>query len=115
MTAASAQVEDNAILALEPEQGLIVVKTAAGTLEVLAEGDTFPGSDVVVKQVLADKVIAEEVVGGANPTTRQIWIYRAENAGAGSRVERLLLNLPQDKVLAPVTIDTRQVPRDAPE
>ena len=96
-----AAVEDNTILALEPLQGMVVVKTAAGTLEVITIGDAFPDSDVVVKQVLADKVIAEEVIGEDVKTRQQVWIYKAKNADAGSRVERLLLSLPDDGVLVP--------------
>jgi hypothetical protein len=96
-----AAVEDNTILALEPEEGMVVVKTAAGTLEVITIGDAFPGSDVIVKQVLADKVIAEEVINADVRTRQQVWVYKAKNADAGSRVERLLLSLPDDGVLVP--------------
>ena len=96
-----AAVEDNTILALEPLQGMVVVKTAAGVLEMISIGDAFPDSDVIVKQVLADKVIAEEVINGEVKTRQQVWIYKAENADAGSRVERLLLSLPDDGVLVP--------------
>ena len=43
-----AAVEDNTILALEPLQGMVVVKTAAGVLEMISIGDAFPDSDVIV-------------------------------------------------------------------
>ncbi len=100
-----AAVEDNAVLALEPQQGTVVVKTAAGSLEVIGVGDAFPDSEVIVKQVLIDKVIAEEVVGEDNPVTQTVWVYKAENPTAGSRVERLLHQIPDYGSLAPVTFD----------
>lgn len=100
-----AAVEDNAVLALEPQQGTVVVKTAAGKLEVIRVGDVFPDSEVIVKQVLADKVIAEEVVGEDAPVTQTVWVYKAENPAAGSRVERMLHQIPEYGVLAPVSID----------
>lgn len=103
---AFAALEDNAILALEPQQGTVVVKTAAGTLEVIRVGDAFPDSEVIVRQVLADKVVAEEVVGEDTPVTQTVWVYKAKNPAAGSRVERLLHQIPEYGVLAPVRIDT---------
>lgn len=103
---AQAAVEDNTILALEPLEGLVVVKTGAGKLEVIAIGDAFPDSDVVVIQVLADKVVAQEVVGGDKKITQQVWVYKVENGNSGSRVERLLLSLPNNGTLVPKTLDT---------
>jgi hypothetical protein len=110
---ALAAVEDNTILALEPLEGMVVVKTAAGELEVIAIGDAFPDSEVVVIQVLADKVVAEEVVGGDKKTTQQVWVYKAENATSGSRVERLLLSLPHNGTLVPNTINTHSMMPDS--
>ena len=103
---AQAAVEDNAILILEPLEGLVVLKTGTGELEVIAIGDAFPDSEVVVIQVLADKVVAQEVVGGDKKITQQVWVYKAENANSGSRVERLLLSLPNNGTLVPKTLDT---------
>jgi hypothetical protein len=110
---ALAAVEDNTILALEPLEGLVVVQTAAGELEVIAIGDAFPDSEVIVKQVLADKVLAEEVIGGDKKITRQVWIYKAEKEDAGSRVERLLLSVPQNGILVPDTINLQPMTPDA--
>jgi len=109
-----AAVEDNAILALEPQEGMVVVKTAAGKLEVLTIGDPFPDSGVIVRQVLADKVIAEEVIGADNKITQQVWIYKADNANAASRVERLLLSLPEGSTPMPgaTVLNTRSVVLD---
>ena len=106
-----AAVEDNAVLALEPQQGTVVVKTAAGTLEVIGIGDAFPGSEVIVKQVLVDKVVAEEVTGEDNRVTQTVWIYKAENPTEGSRVERLLHELPEDQPRSSIRYD--QVISDA--
>lgn len=111
--AALAAVEDNTILALDPLEGMVVVKTAAGELEVIAIGDAFPDSEVVVIQVLADKVVGEEVVGGDKKVTQQVWVYKAENAVAGSRVERLLLSLPHNGTLVPNTLDTHSMELDS--
>ncbi len=108
-----AAVEDNTILALEPQEGLVVVKTAAGSLEVITIGDAFPDSEVIVRQVLADKVIAEEVIGGDKKVTQQVWIYKAEKVDAGSRVERLLLSVPQNGTLVPSTINLQSMVPDA--
>jgi hypothetical protein len=110
---AQAAVEDNTILALEPLEGMVVVKTAAGELEVIAIGDVFPDSEVVVIQVLADKVVAQEVVGGDKKITQQVWIYKAENATSGSRVERLLLSLPHNGTLVPTTQDAHSMAPDS--
>jgi hypothetical protein len=111
---ALAAVEDNTILALDPLEGMVVVKTGAGELEVIAIGDAFPDSEVVVIQVLADKVVAEEVVGGDKKVTQQVWVYKAENAASGSRVERLLLSLPHNGTLVPNTLDTHSMELDSP-
>ena len=110
---ALAAVEDNAILALEPMEGMVVVKTRAGELEVITIGDAFPDSQVVVIQVLADKVVGEEVIDGDKKITQQVWIYKAENPASGSRVERLLLSLPQNGTLVPNTQDTHSMAPDS--
>jgi hypothetical protein len=110
---ALAAVEDNTILALEPLEGIVVVQTAAGELEMIGIGDTFPDSDVVVIQVLADKVVAQEVVGENKKVTQQVWVYKAENATSGSRVERLLLSLPYNGTLVPNTQDTHSMTPDS--
>jgi hypothetical protein len=99
---ARAEIEDNAVLSLDPGAGLAVVRTAAGDLEVVSVGEAFPGSRAIVLQVLADRVIAEEVVGDENPRRQRLWIYRADSGDRGSRVERLLLEVPQASRLAPV-------------
>ena len=112
---ALAAVEDNTVLALDPREGIIVVETAAGTMEVITIGDAFPDSEVVVVQVLADKVVAEEVVGGDKKVRQQVWVYKAENAASGSRVERLLLSLPQDATLVPNTINTHVLESNSQE
>jgi len=88
--------EDNSVLALEPLRGMAVVKNAAGKLEVIRTGDRFPGSEAVVRQVLADKLVAEEVVGEDPKVRQQVWIFRAQDADTGSRVERRLLDQPQN-------------------
>ncbi len=98
---ALAGVEDNAVLALDPAAGMVVVKTAAGSLEVIGVGEPFPGSEVVVRQVLGDRVIAEEIVGEENPVRQQVWVYKANAGESVSRVERLLLEAPQSGTLAP--------------
>ena len=101
---AIAEIEDNVVLSLDPGAGLAVVRTAAGGLEVVGVGEAFPGSRAIVLQVLADRVIAEEVVGDEKPRRQQLWIYRADAGERGSRVERLLLEVPQASRLAPVVI-----------
>ena len=94
------EVEGNVILALEPQQGRVVVKTATEALQVLQVGDVFPGSLVTIKQVLADRVVAEEIIDSDNPVVQQLWIYKSENPNQSSRVERFLLESPEKKGIA---------------
>jgi hypothetical protein len=96
---ALAAVEDNRVLALDPIAGRVVVKTPDGSLEVIGVGEAFPGSRVVVVQVLTDKVIGEEVVGEETRVRQQVWVYKANPGDSVSRVERLLLEVPATDTL----------------
>ena len=98
--------EYHPVVALDPQQGLAVVKTDSGNLEVIAAGDPYPGSDLVVTHVLADKLVAEEVIDGGNRVPRQIWIYKVKDTESSSRVERLLLKPPRQDALT--SVDTGQ-------
>ena len=106
---ALAAVEDNVVLALDPREGLAVVQTVSGDLQVIGVGDVFPGSEVIVTQVLPDKVVAQEIVGGDRQVTQQVWIYKARNAETKSRVERLLLTVPRQDSQTPAYIDQRVI------
>jgi len=96
---ALAGVEENLVLALDPATGSVVVRTPDGSLEVIGIGEAFPGSRVIVTQVLFDKVIAEEVVGEEKPVRQQVWVYKAKAGDSASRVDRLLLEVPESDVL----------------
>ena len=89
-----AAVEDNAVISLDSVDGRVVVRDSAGKLQVLRIGDAFPDSAVIIKQVLPDRVVAEEVTGNETRVRQMLWVYQADEIDATSRVVRLLETLP---------------------
>ena len=96
-----AAVEDNAVISLDSVDGRVVVRNHAGELQVLRIGDAFPDSAVIIKQVLRDRVIAEEITGDETRVRQMIWIYKADEINATSRVVRLLESLPPEQSAQP--------------
>lgn len=92
-----AAVEDNAVIALDSADGRVVVRDPAGELQVLRIGDAFPDSAVIIKQVLPDRVIAEEVIGDETRVRQMLWVYKADATDSTSRVVRLLDSLPPEQ------------------
>ena len=92
---ASAALEENLVIALDPAAGKAVVQTPDGNLEVIAIGDTFPGSSVIVTGILKDRVVCEEIVDGEKSVRREVWVYRANAGDSVSRVERLFHEAPK--------------------
>ena len=57
-------------MALGAVDGRAVVKTADGKMQVVKVGDTIPGTQSVVSQVLNDKLIVEHTVVGIDNQSR---------------------------------------------
>jgi acetyl-CoA carboxylase carboxyltransferase component len=96
-----AAVEDNAVISLDSVDGRVVVRDHAGELQVLRIGDAFPDSTVIIKQVLHDRVIAEEITGDETRVRQMVWVYKADEVDATSRVVRLLESLPPEQSTQP--------------
>ncbi len=96
-----AAVEDNAVISLDSVDGRVVVRDPAGELQVLRIGDAFPDSAVIIKQVLPDRVIAEEVIGDETRVRQMVWIYQVDEIDATSRVVRLPGFLPSEQSAQP--------------
>lgn len=86
----AASLEDVTVMALGPVDGRAVVKTSDGKMQVLKLGDTVPGTQAVVTQVLTDKLVVEEAQERGGQTSKQtIWILKPKKAGEKSQVQRL--------------------------
>jgi hypothetical protein len=96
-----AAVEDNAVISLDPVDGRVVVRDHTGELQVLRIGDAFPDSAVIIKQILHDRVIAEEITGDETRVRQMVWVYKADAINATSRVVRLLESLPPEQSAQP--------------
>ena len=96
-----AAVEDNAVISLDSVDGRVVVRDHAGELQVLRIGDAFPDSAVIIKQILHDRVIAEEITGDETRIRQMVWVYKADEIDATSRVVRLLESLPPEQSAQP--------------
>jgi hypothetical protein len=87
---ADATTLDNlSVMALGAVDGRAVVKMPDGKMQVLKVGDTIPGTQAVISQVLNDKLVVEDTVTTKDkPTTKQVvWIQKAK-AGEKSAVQR---------------------------
>lgn len=75
---------------LGPLDGRVVIKASDGKLHVLKVGDTLPGSQAVIEQVLNDKIVASETITAADKTTKKVtgWISKAAPGGKSS-VQRM--------------------------
>ena len=96
-----AAVEDNAVISLDSVDGRVVVRNHAGELQVLRIGDAFPDSTVIIKQILRDRVIAEEIIGDETRVRQMVWVYKADEIEGTSRVVRLLESLPPEQSAQP--------------
>lgn len=97
-----AALEDITIMALGSLDGRAVVKTKDGKMKVLKVGDTVPTSKAVVKQILNDRLIVEEVVG-KDKNKETVWIYKATKVGGKSRIQRLSKKAPKSALNKPLT------------
>ena len=86
----AATLEELNVMALGPLDGRAVVKSADGKMQVLKIGDTIPGTQATVKQVLTDRLVVEETIDKDGRTVKQtVWIYKPTKPGGKSRVQRL--------------------------
>ena len=83
--------EQLTVMALGPLDGRAVVKLPNGKMKVLKIGETIPGTQATVQQVLSDKLVVEEIIKkkGSPPVKQTVWIHKASKPGAPSRVQRL--------------------------
>ena len=81
------QLQGIAVLSLAPVDGRAVVRRADQALVVVRVGDRLSGTDVLVKQVLPDRLVLEALT---NDKTRA-WLYRADNRSGRSGKSRLLI------------------------
>ena len=63
--------ESLTVMALAPLDGRTGVKTADGKMQVLKIGDTIPGTQATVKQVLTDRLVVEEAIDKDGRTVKQ--------------------------------------------
>ena len=85
-----AALEDVTVMALGSLDGRAVVKTKDGKMKVLKVGDTVPTSKAVVKQILNDRLVVEEMVAKDKDKYKEtVWIYKPSKAGGKSRIQRL--------------------------
>lgn len=94
---ASAALEDLTVMALGALDGRAVVKTTNGKMQVLKLGDAVPDSKAVVKQVLTDRLVVEDVIEGKPPRRETVWLYKAK--GGKSRIQRLDTQGPAKTVI----------------
>jgi hypothetical protein len=103
------------LLALSQYDGRAVLGFPDRQMAVVKVGDKVPRSTAVVKQVLADKIILDEIVPGSE-ARQVVWMHKGQG-GAPGRIERLMatvapsqslqapriavLNLPEATVAAP--------------
>lgn len=87
---ADAKLEDLSIMATGPLDSRAVVKSGDGKMHVLKVGDTLPGTQATLIQVLADKLVVEESVGkeGQPKVKQTAWLLKAAKAGVPGTVQR---------------------------
>jgi hypothetical protein len=77
------------------------LKGADGKMQVVKVGDTIPGTRAVLTQVLADKIVVQDAVVGADKSTKTqtIWISKPSQPGGKSTVQRLDSEAPPPRVV----------------
>jgi len=87
---ADSKLEDFSIMAVGPLDGRAVVKSPDGKLQVMKLGDTLPGTQAKLLQVLPDKLVVEDTVGKeGQPAVKQTaWIIKSNKPGEKTQVQR---------------------------
>jgi hypothetical protein len=85
------KLESITVMAVGPSDGRAVVTLPDGKMQVLKVGDTVPGTQAIVIQVLPDKLVVEETIekAGSAPVKQMVWIYKPGKPGEKSRIQRL--------------------------
>ncbi|GMR16674.1 MAG: hypothetical protein BMS9Abin31_1036 [Gammaproteobacteria bacterium] len=97
-----AALEDITIMALGSLDGRAVVKTKDGKMKVLKVGDKVPTSTAVVKQILNDRLVVEEVTTTNGKKQKQtVLMYVPTTAGGKSRLQRLNQSGPKQRFKKP--------------
>ncbi|MEE9561765.1 MAG: hypothetical protein V3W50_01715 [Thermoanaerobaculia bacterium] len=100
------ELEAYTLLSVAPVDGKAVIQLPEGELQVLALGETVPGTNSIIRQVLPDRLVLDETVVGdeADDTTewRTVWLFKAQAPGQKSRLQVLSRTAPDEpEVLAP--------------
>lgn len=88
------------VMALGALDGRAVVKTADGKMQVLKLGDKIAGTNAIVSQILADKLVVEETLlrTGEEPKRQTVWITKPAKAGDKSTIQRLSSDAPAQQI-----------------
>ena len=84
------------LMALEPVAGLGVVRLPDGELVLLAEGESLPGTEATVEEVLEDRLVLREELPEDPPRERILWMFPAESGGS-SRLQVLDPEPPEEE------------------
>jgi hypothetical protein len=106
------RLEDLTVMALGGLDGRAVLKGPAGKLQVVKVGDTIPGTQAVVSQVLADKIVVKDTIAGADkmPKTQTVWISKPTQPGGKSAVQRMDSEAPPPKIIQGQIVKTVPAP-----
>lgn len=102
LTPVMADLKDNVVVALDPSASRVVVKTLDNKMVVLRPGDSVPDSQAVVSQVLIDRMVVIDTLGGKEEKKQTVWIFKSTKANAKSRIQRLDREGPKSSRLKPV-------------
>lgn len=115
--ASGGQLDELALLAVSPTDGKGAIRLSTGELRVVKVGDTIPGTQAVLRQVLPDRLVLIESVAddqsGEPASKRRVWLFKAKGPGQKSRVQTLdPTPPPQAEVVEPAadTTSTRSPP-----
>jgi hypothetical protein len=118
--ASCGQLDELALLAVSPTDGKGAIRMPTGELRVVNVGDTLPGTQAVVREVLPDRlVLTESVADDASEEpamTRRVWLFKARGPDLRSRVQVLDPTPPPEAdALEPAaeTTSARSPPPDA--
>ena len=106
------RLEDLTVMALGGLDGRAVLKGPDGKLQVVKVGDTIPGTQGVVSQVLADKIVVKDTIVGADkmPKTQTVWISKPTQPGGKSAVQRMDSEAPPAKMIQGQIVKTVPAP-----
>ncbi|MCH9651393.1 MAG: hypothetical protein K0U98_24415 [Deltaproteobacteria bacterium] len=77
------------LVALEPVAGHGVIRLPGGELKLLEEEDVLPGTEIVVEEVLEDRLVLLEELPGETPRSRKLWWFVIEEGEVRSRIQVL--------------------------